>query len=397
MSGPRPAAAVAVACAALFTDMLVYGLAVPVLPLLPSVAEAGPAASGLLFAAYAVAMVAVTPLAGRLTDRRGPRAPLLAGLVGLATATLLFAFAEPVWLLLLARTLQGVAGGLSWVAALSLIAASTPMATRARSMGLALSAISLGTLIGPPLAGLMVEHIGTRSPFLLAAGLALADGLARILLVKNTGQVTDDAGGPLTVLRVPGSVPIVVVTALGAAVMAAIEPVLPARLHTALDVGPTGIGALFALAVLTAAVANPLAGALTAKAPVRLVVAAGAVLAAAALAGIGAAQAVWQAGFALAALGVAIALLLAPTTALIADQGQRSVPPNLGGTYALYNLAYATGLAVGPLLSGALTDALGFPPAMTCLALLAITAVFAIRRLPSPGTASRAGRSAGQA
>ncbi|MGI5290296.1 hypothetical protein ACQEVF_44130 [Nonomuraea polychroma] len=64
-----------VARAALFTDMLVYGLAVPILPLLPSVAAAGHAAGGALFAAHPAAMVAVTPLAGRLTDRHGARTP----------------------------------------------------------------------------------------------------------------------------------------------------------------------------------------------------------------------------------------------------------------------------------------------------------------------------------
>jgi hypothetical protein len=44
---PRPAPAVAVACVALFTDMLVYGLAIPVLPLLPATVEAGPTATGI--------------------------------------------------------------------------------------------------------------------------------------------------------------------------------------------------------------------------------------------------------------------------------------------------------------------------------------------------------------
>jgi MFS family permease len=381
--------AVIVACVALFTDMLVYGLAVPVLPLLPSVTAAGSAAGGALFAAYAIAMVAVTPLAGRLTDRRGARAPLLAGLVGLAAATLLFAVAEPVWLLMVARALQGAAGGMSWVASLSLIAASTPMRTRARSMGIALSAISLGTLIGPPLAGVMVEHIGVRSPFILAAGLALADGLARILLVKSPGKVTDDTAGPVAVLRVPGSIPLVAVIALGAAVMAAIEPVLPVRLEAGLGVGPTGIGTLFALAVLTAVVANPLAGVLSAAVPARRLVAAGALMATVSLACLGWAAAVWQAAAAMAGLGIAIALLLAPSTALIGQQGQKSDPPTLGGTYALYNLSYAGGLALGPLLSGAATGAVGFATAMGVIAVItAVAGLSAAWRLPQPDLGS---------
>jgi MFS transporter, DHA1 family, solute carrier family 18 (vesicular amine transporter), member 1/2 len=203
----RSAIAITVASVALFTDMLVYGLAIPVLPLLPATTAAGPAATGLLFAGYATAMLVVTPLAGRLVDQAGPRRPLLIGLVGLAAATLLFAVGGPYWMLALARVLQGVAAGMSWVAGLSLIAAVTPIATRGRSMGLAMSMVSLGVLIGPPLAGVLVENFGVRAPFLLAAGVALADGLARLLLVRGTTAAVDDPAGPLTVLRVRGSWP----------------------------------------------------------------------------------------------------------------------------------------------------------------------------------------------
>ncbi len=70
-------------------------------------------------------MIVSTLFAGRIVDRRGPKMPLVAGLVVLTGATLLFSAGGPYWLLLLARFAQGIAGGMSWVAALSLIAATT--------------------------------------------------------------------------------------------------------------------------------------------------------------------------------------------------------------------------------------------------------------------------------
>ena len=90
-----PARATAVAGAILFTDMLLQGLAIPVLPLLPAVVEQGEAATGILFASYAVAMVVATLFAGRLVDRRGPKGLLVTGLIVLAIATLLFATGGP--------------------------------------------------------------------------------------------------------------------------------------------------------------------------------------------------------------------------------------------------------------------------------------------------------------
>ncbi len=52
-------------------------------------------------------------------------------------------------------------------------------------MGLALSSIGVGTLVGPPLGGVLFEHWGMRAPFLVAAAVAGADGLARVLLVRD--------------------------------------------------------------------------------------------------------------------------------------------------------------------------------------------------------------------
>lgn len=73
--GTSSTRALIVASIALFTDNLVVGLAVPVLPLLPSVVDAGPTWTGVLFASYAVAVVVSALVAGRFVDRYGPKPP----------------------------------------------------------------------------------------------------------------------------------------------------------------------------------------------------------------------------------------------------------------------------------------------------------------------------------
>ena len=383
-----PSHALVVGSVALFTDMLVHGLAVPVLPLLPSVVARGPAATGVLFSAYAAAMIVSTLFAGRVVDRRGPRMPLLIGLVGLAAATLLFATGGPYWLLLVARLAQGVAGGMSWVAALSLIAATTSLERRGQAMGIAMSTITLGVLIGPPLSGFMVERLGTAAPFLLAAAVALADGMLRILLVKDSPRVTDDTAGPRQVLRIPGSAAIVAAIAIGAGVLSAVEPVLPVHLGA----GSLLIGLLFALASLAAILANPVVGRCVATAPPRLLIGSGVATASASLALIGWADRLWQAGVAMALLGVSSALLLAPATTLIGEQGLRVDPPTLGGSYALYNLAYAAGLSLGPLLAGLGVQRAGFTAAMTAGAVLLV----AVGGTVLPGLPGQIGHPTGQ-
>lgn len=377
-----PARALVVGSVALFTDMLVHGLAVPVLPLLPAVVERGAAATAVLFSAYAVAMIASTLVAGRVVDRHGPKTPLLVGLVGLAGATLLFALGGPYWLLLVARAAQGVAGGMSWVAALSLIAATTSFEKRGQAMGIAMSTITLGVLIGPPLAGILVEHFSPAAPFLFAAAVALIDGALRIMLVKGSPRVSDDVAGPFTVLKVPGTIPIAVTIALGAAVIASIEPVLGVHLGA----GPLATGLLFGLASLLAIILNPLVGRSVTRGSSRVLIGAGVATAAAALLVVGWADHGWQTAVGMVALGASSAFLLAPATTLISEQGFRASPPTLGGAYALYNLAYAAGLALGPLAAGIGVQQTGFPAAMSWVAagclLVGGAAAIAFRTLP---------------
>ena len=384
-TSPRtnPRMAVVVSCIALFTDMLIYGILIPLLPLMPAVERAGSSATGLLFAAYAAMMIAVTPLAGRLVDRKGTRGPLLAALLGLAAACLLFAVGGPYWLLLISRLLQGAAAGLGWVASLALIAASIPLERRGTYLGLAMSMVSIGTLAGPPLAGWLARDHGHAAPFVLAAAVLILDGVLRVVFVRPTPPSADDPATPLDVLRVGGSWPVVILIAVGSAVTSAIEPILPVRLAVGLGLDTAGIGLLFALLVIIGAVLNPMVGAILNRVSPRVLALIGAALAIAGLLLLGAGSRLPVVIAGIVCLGGAIAFLVAPAGTLIGVQGARTTPPALGGAYSLYNLAYAAGLTLGPVTAGALTSALGYSAACAVLAgAVAMVAVVGFGRLP---------------
>ena len=387
----NPRMAVAVSCIALFTDMLIYGILIPLLPLMPAVERAGSSATGLLFAAYAAMMIAVTPLAGRLVDRKGPRGPLLAALLGLAAACLLFAVGGPYWLLLISRLLQGAAAGLGWVASLALIAASIPLERRGTYLGLAMSMVSIGTLAGPPLAGWLARDHGHAAPFVLAAAVLILDGVLRVVFVRPTPPSADDPATPLDVLRVGGSWPVVILIAVGSAVTSAIEPILPVRLAVGLGLDTAGIGLLFALLVIIGAVLNPMVGAILNRVSPRVLALIGAALAIAGLLLLGAGSRLPVVIAGIVCLGGAIAFLVAPAGTLIGVQGARTTPPALGGAYSLYNLAYAAGLILGPMTAGALTSALGYSAACAVLAgAVAVVALGGFSRLPRSLSSSEA-------
>ncbi|MHA6619000.1 MFS transporter [Pseudonocardia sp. DLS-67] len=386
--GPtRPRAAVAVVTLALAVDMFLYGSLVPLLPVLPAVAGSSGAA-GLLFAAYAVAMLVATPVVGRWVDRSGPRAPLLAGLIALAAATALFAAVVDVpgglglAVLSLARAAQGVAAAASWAAGLALIASTHPPERRGTVMGLALSAVGFGVLLGPAVSGLLADAFGPRAPFLLVAGLAAADAVARIVWVGPTA--TAPASAPLRVVaRGPRAGLLIGLTALGAAAIAFAEPVLPLHL-SALGLGATGIGLAFGAAALLGGLTAPLAGIVTDRLGAARVAALGTLVAAAGFVLCG----VPAAGPSIAGVlvvGIGAQLVLAPTLVLIGALAEHIQPPAYGAAYALYNLAYTAGLAVAPLVAGTAAVLVGVTA--TTIAAAAVAALtgawLLLRRTPA--------------
>ena len=143
------------------------------------------------------------------------------------------------------------------------------------------------------------------------------------------------------------------------------------------------IGVLFGIAALVSIIANPIAGRFVASVSPRLLIGIGVIAVVAALLMLGWSSGVWQAGVGMGLLGLSSAMLLAPATTLISEQGFKSSPPTLGGSFALYNLAYAAGLAIGPLLTGFGVQQTGFATAMVIAAVvLAALGGGALTRLP---------------
>jgi multidrug resistance protein len=168
------------------TDSLVYSVVIPILPLfVTSTLHLDEQDVGFLFASYAGGLLVATPLFGLASDRFGRRAPMLFGLLGLAAATMGFAFAQSYWQLVLARVAQGVSGAASFVVGLAMISDAFPVDEVGGALGLVMGVNAIGFLVGPTIGGVMYERLGFRAPFFLCAALAVADFVARFALVSD--------------------------------------------------------------------------------------------------------------------------------------------------------------------------------------------------------------------
>ncbi|MET7673174.1 MFS transporter [Micromonospora luteifusca] len=146
----------------------------------------GLAVSGLLLAAT-LPLVVLAPLAGRLADRVDSRTLLVTiGLLQAAICALLAVVDHPVLVVGLVTLLAcGLAVTQPCLAAL--LPAMVRPADLPRASAISQTAVSLGALGGPVLAGLLVGQFGTRVPLLLDAATYLALVVAGLLLRTRRG------------------------------------------------------------------------------------------------------------------------------------------------------------------------------------------------------------------
>ncbi|MFC7617068.1 MFS transporter [Actinokineospora soli] len=132
------------------------------------------------FTAFLAASVISTVLAGRVSDRIGPRPVLLVGPAVFLAGLVVAGTASDMPTLLAARFLQGLGLGAEAVAIYVLIAQVYPERERPRMFGLLAAAWVVPSILGPTAAGVVTEFIGWRWVFLGLAPLAL---LGVVLLV----------------------------------------------------------------------------------------------------------------------------------------------------------------------------------------------------------------------
>jgi len=154
-------------------DLIGFGMILPLLPFYAQTFKATPLQIGLLFSSYSFTQLLFAPLLGRLSDRIGRRPILLVSITGSVAAYLLFAAAPNFAVLLVARSLAGVAAA-NYAIAQAYMADVSPPAERAKAMGLVGAAFGLGFVLGPALGGIL-SHLGTRAVPLTAALLSGAN------------------------------------------------------------------------------------------------------------------------------------------------------------------------------------------------------------------------------
>jgi DHA1 family tetracycline resistance protein-like MFS transporter len=390
----RPA--LLVVCAAVFVDMLGFGIILPLLPY--QVQDLGGTGVwvGAVLTAYAAAQFVSAPVLGALSDRFGRRPLLLAALAGSAVSLALTGIAPNLPLLLAARLLAGLFGGAIAVGQAYVVDLSEP-AQRTRALGLVGASIGLGFVFGPAI-GAGLADLGFAGVSFVAAGVAAANLVAGFLWLPRTrsaapstghGRSVNRLGGLVTALRYRGLRRVLGAIFVATLAFVAMEATFALLGAARFDLGPRGLGLVFTgVGVVMAIVQGGLVGRLADRFGDRSVAVAGAVLLGAGLAVLPFSPQ-WITYVALGVVAVGQGLLTTTSAALISSTGG----PERGQSFGAGQSASAAARAIGPLVGGAVYDAGAALPYVggAALCLLAALLLVGVRSGSAEPTVALAG------
>jgi len=146
--------------------------------------------------AYLLAITTLIVSVGRLGDLTGRRRLLLAGISLFTVASVLCGLAPTLWLLIAARTVQGLGAAIMMALTMAFVGEMVPLEKTGSAMGLLGTMSAIGTALGPSLGGELIAWVGWPSIFFINAPLGILALLLahRYLPLDRRGPTTNRAG-----------------------------------------------------------------------------------------------------------------------------------------------------------------------------------------------------------
>ncbi|MFD7287774.1 MFS transporter [Streptomyces sp. NPDC059863] len=184
-SAPHPRFLVAVLAFCGVVVAVMQTLVVPLLPHIPALTGATPAAASWLVTITLLTGAICTPVLGRVGDMYGKRRVLLASLGVLTAGSVLCAVSSHIGVLITGRALQGAALAVVPLG-ISIMRDELAPERVLSSVALMSSTLGIGAAVGLPVAALVVEHYDWHTMFWASAGLGLLDIVLVLLCVPES-------------------------------------------------------------------------------------------------------------------------------------------------------------------------------------------------------------------
>lgn len=360
---------------AIFSSMLGAGIVVPLLPLYAEGMGATGLWLGLIFASFAISRTLVTPFFGRLSDRKGRKLLLVIGLFTYALISFTYVLATEVYQLVLVRLVHGVSGAMILPIAQAYIGDLSPEGEEGKWMGYSNAAFFSGFGFGPLMGGMLAAQWGMNLAFITMGVFNLIAFFIAIILLPRSDLRKSATALPFSFMDMRRSSTMVglfsfrLMIALGRSSFFTFLPLLAA---TRLGLPADLIGLLIAVHVLLMSILGIVGGRMADIFNRRVLVGIGSIVIFAYLFLVPLAP-----GFgpllALCILGsIGSAIATPPVMALTVEEGRKY---GMGSAIAAITMAMSIGMAVGPIMTGAIVDFIDINAAFYFSAGLALVGV----------------------
>jgi predicted MFS family arabinose efflux permease len=376
---------VGVVAFSLFVDYLLYGVVTPLMAHSPFKISSEEDLA-LLYGAYAVSVLLMTPLFGYLGARIGVRTTIICGAALTASAALLFGVAENFLFSFVARLCQGAASAAVWTGGLALVA-EYYVDRRVEMIGYAFTGSTAGSVLGPVIGGALYRVGGYRLPFVVSGILAVIVVCLLVIFLprrRSSRPGTVDIHALLTNRSV---VKCALAVALAAFAWGVIEPLLPVRLDR-YGAKPEIIGLIFTASSVIYGVCAPLVGWICERLSIGKVILLGTIAVAATLPLLASFRGIVPTALALCLINGTFAFMLNPASAELGNAVDRAGISSYSAVYAVYNIVYSVGMLATTALTSTAARSLGFFRVLLCVSAVLILCTPLLMLADSPRRAS---------
>jgi len=336
--------------------MLGVGIVAPLLPLYAENLGATGIWLGIIFAAFSVSRAISTPIAGRLSDQYGRKLFLCIGLLAYSIISFGFIWANSVFQLVLIRLLHGASAGMIIPIAQAYVGDISPEGEEGKWMGYFNAAFFTGFGFGPLMGGVLAEHFGMASAFSTMGGLNLIAFLLAVFFLPEIRprMILTGPRPSFKEMRSSSVIKGLFSFRLGFALSrGAFATFLPIFASVSLGLSPSLIGMMVATNILLMSLLGIPSGRIADRFSRRGLIVLGSLINLTYLSAIPFTNNFWLLLGLCALGGLGGAISMPSAAALTVEEGRKF---GMGSTMGLFAVAMSTGMALGPLLGGVITD-----------------------------------------
>jgi len=362
----------------IFAAVMGVGIVVPLLPIYARELGAGGMYIGLVFGAFSLSRTVFLPYFGRLSDKKGRKPFIVAGLLAYALISLLFIYTTNIHTLIFLRFVQGIASAMIMPVVMAYVGDITPEGLEGFAMGLFNMSIFFGLSIGPLIGGVIKDTMGLQSAFSSMSLLALTGFFLSLFLLPptKTEKVMGRSQDPMSwkiILKDTGIVGLFLFRFAYTSCIGMIWGFLPVFADAEFSLPSSSIGILAMMAVFVSGVIHTPMGMLADRMNKKIMVVSGGILAAWAIFSFTWTVGFWDLFWANVLFGLGGGISMPALMALAVLKGGKTA--SMGTVMAMLTMAHSLGMLTGAMIAGVIMETLKLRQAFPIGSILMLTGV----------------------